>query len=213
MDVNELLARAWAAVEKSGVPEPLQPLALKEAIDFLRGEAGPLGSGRTGSAIGRRGRSRSTNEAEGRAESDEQADAPPSEDAFFAELAAESGQDEGALRDVLQLTADGKVQVTAPTRNLGASTAEQAKNVIALVAGARGIGLRERPVSAGAVREELERKRCYNVNHFASKHLGPLKGFNAGSNRAQIVLTSKWPNEFGAAVSKVHGREPSDSQK
>ncbi len=36
MEVQELLTRAWSAVEKSGIPPELQELALKEAIDYLR---------------------------------------------------------------------------------------------------------------------------------------------------------------------------------
>jgi hypothetical protein len=41
MDVEELISRAWGAVIKAEIPEALQPLALKEAIDYLRGpEAG-----------------------------------------------------------------------------------------------------------------------------------------------------------------------------
>ena len=38
-----------------------------------------------------------------------------------------------------------------------------------------------------------------------------MKGFNAGSNRNEIVLASKWVDEFGAAVSKLHGRSSATS--
>jgi hypothetical protein len=124
---------------------------------------------------------------------------------FFSRLAYESGVSETDLRDVLNLT-DGKtVMVTPATRTLGSTKSEQARNVIALVASARGIGLAESPVDAEQVRAELRRKGCYDRPNFAGKHLGPLRGFNAGA-QGQIVLTSKWVDEFKAAVAKALGR-------
>lgn len=35
MDVDELIERAWKAVEKAGVSDAAQPTALKEAVGFL----------------------------------------------------------------------------------------------------------------------------------------------------------------------------------
>lgn len=99
-----------------------------------------------------------------------------------------------------------------PTRELGSSTAEQAKTVIPLVAGARSFGLGERPVDARAIRAELTRKNCYQERKFAERHLGPLRGFNAGANPQQIVTTSKWVEEFTAAVNRVLGRPEKDDQ-
>jgi hypothetical protein len=132
------------------------------------------------------------------------------EDRFFADLAHESNEDETDLRDLLTLIDDGKVQVIPAARTLGSNTAEQAKTIIALVASGRGKGLGERRVDAAAVRAEVTRKGAYQQNNFASGHLGPLKGFNAGSNRSEILLTSKWIDEFKAAVAKAHGRTDKD---
>jgi hypothetical protein len=36
MEVEELIRRAWEAVEKASVPKALQKAAFKEAVDFLR---------------------------------------------------------------------------------------------------------------------------------------------------------------------------------
>jgi hypothetical protein len=124
---------------------------------------------------------------------------------FFARLAHETGVSETDLRDVLSLAADGTVLVTPATAKLGATIAEQARTVIALVASARGIGLGENPVNAEQVRADCKRKRCYDSKNFAN-HMGALNGFNSGANRNQIVLTSKWLDEFKAAVAKAHGR-------
>lgn len=196
MDVKDLLSRAWSAVEEAGIPEPLHAVALKEAIDYLRSEDGESAPKRERKPDTRK---QKTKEAGASTED-------PDEDTFFADLASESGETEQDLRDVLRLTNDGKVQVIPPGRELGDNGAEQARNTVALVAGARGRGLQESPVNAEAVRHELKRKHCWDSTNFASKHLGSLKGFNAGSNRTEIVLGSKWVSEFRAAVAKVHGR-------
>ena len=195
MEADAILREAWAAVEKSGVPESVHEAAFKEAVRIVRGDVpgtsmpGAEGPGeRIGGSPGE--------------------DGPPDESAFFAELSRESGVSEKDLRDVLHLTADRKVQVTPPTKDLGTSVAAQAKSVIALVAGARSHGLGERPVDAEAVRQEVERKRCYQSNNFAASHLGPMRGFNAGSNRNEILLTSRWVDEFKAAVAQARGEKP-----
>jgi hypothetical protein len=122
---------------------------------------------------------------------------------FFSQLADETGISETSLRDVLSLAADGNISVTPATRKLGTTKAEQARTVIALVASARAIGLGEDPVTAEAVRAEARRKGCYDAKNFAN-HLGALNGFNL-ANRNQIVLTSKWLDEFKAAVAKAQG--------
>ena len=203
MEVEELLSRAWAAVEASGVPEPVQGVALKEAIDFLRSE----NQTESPPPPPRQQQQQRRQRARGTPKPPEGARDLPDEASAFNRLADESGVDEADLRDVLQFTRDGEVHVTPPTRSLGNNLADQARTVITLVASARRIGLGENPVSAAAVRAELERKRVYNRNKFASQHLGPLKGFNAGGDYTEIVLTSKWVEEFKAAVERVHGRE------
>ena len=208
IDVEELVAIAWAAVGKAGVPEPLQGVALNEAMDFLRSEQQRPRE----EAVAAAG-SRSDRGTGATRRTPPPADEGDTDDArFFAQLAHESGESEDDLRDVLNLTADGKVQVIPATRNLGSSTAEQAKAIIALVAGGRGKGLNERPVDGAAVREEVDRKGAYQRNNYASGHLGPLRGFNAGSNRNELLLTSRWVGEFKAAIAKAHGRTPSSDE-
>jgi hypothetical protein len=206
MDVSELLAKAWAAVESSGVPKELQETAFREAVSCLRDGGSGSGSGRgAGGPTG--GTTRKTPKAT-KAAASNTAETPGSghidTDEFFSRIAHESGVDEAALRDTLKLV-DGAVHVLQPTRQLGSSKSEQARTVIALVAAARGIGLGEDPVNAPAVHDELKRKRCWDANNFAATHLGPLRGFNAGSKRGEIVLASKWPKEFEEAINRIHG--------
>ena len=185
--VSEILRQAAGVVDASDLPADLRVVAFEKAVDMLA----------TANPTAQPGMPRETTISEERGEIDETR--------FFANLARESGVSERDLRDVLQLT-DGNVSVTTPTKDLGSSISEQAKNVIALVASARSHGLGEHTVNAEAVRGELQRKHCFQSNNFATGHLGPMKGFNAGSTRNEIVLTSRWVEEFKTAITKAHGR-------
>jgi len=203
MEADELLRRAWEAVKEAGIPEPLQEVAFKQAFDFLAG-------GESAGAAGPAARHQAAPKK--RAKKDEEPAAPAAKatdpGAFFSALASESGEQEVDLSDILQISREGNVTVTTPTKDLGATMTEQAQTVVALVAGARAKGLGENPVSADAVRQELKRKHCYDGTNFSSYHLGKMKGFNAGSDKREIVLTSKWVDDFSAAVARAHGRKP-----
>jgi hypothetical protein len=205
MDTSQLLKKAWEAVEKSGVPESLQEVAFREAVENLRTGDTPASD----AAGASRGKTKRTGprkpSSQTRGQRSEDSGTPVDEATFFSRLSEESGVDEGDLRDVLSLSGRN-VHVTQPTRNLGSNTSEQARTVIAVVAGARAFGLDERPVDADAVRAELKRKKCFDSGNFAAIHLGKLDGFNAGADRTEIVTTSKWISEFSAAVERALGR-------
>lgn len=203
MDVDELLQTAWAAVKKTDMPESLRAVALKEAIDYLRSSedsgGGPSRPRKAPKKAGSRGHGKDEN-------SNSQA---PDEDAFFSQLSSESGVEESQLRDILKLEVDGKIHVLPPTRDLGSSKSEQAKRVVALVAGARAHGLGERPLDGAAVREEVQRKHCYDRANFGNKTVRQMKGFNTGPKKGEISLTSKWVEEFQEAAAIATGSDPS----
>jgi hypothetical protein len=201
MDVEELIRRAWSAVENAGVPEGAQAAALQGAIAFLRAEDGSAEE----AAPARRDRSSSSKRrSTSRPPAEPTGQDLPDENAFFQVLASESGVEEADLRDVL-LFKDGKVTVSPPTRMFGGSRAAQAKAITALVAGARAKGLGESTVRSEFVHNELKRKQCWDMNNF-NKHLGSLSGYNVGSDRSEIVTTSKWVGEFSDAVAQALGK-------
>jgi hypothetical protein len=219
MEPNEILKKAWEAVQASGVPESMYEAAFREAVAIVRDEDGgttqrlPGDRAATGAPI-RGGKKSGTRTAAKGRRTDSADTSIPAPDAatFFSQLAHESGVDETELRDILNVGADGKIHVTPPTRTVGGSKAEQARTVVALVAPARLIGLQENPVSAEALRRECQRKNCFDTNNFASTVIGGLDGVNYGGSKAEIVLTSKWVSDFKTAVNRAHGRS-SDSDK
>jgi hypothetical protein len=202
MEVDDLLRQAWKAVEKAGIPKALHEVAFKEAVDILR-SGKPLESTKTTVVV--KPKKRATPEKQ---DGEAQPEDAPDEDTFFATLAEESGVPEADLRDILNLAKGRKVQVTPPSRTLGTNETQQAQTVIALVAGARSRGLGEKPIKASAVRDELKRKNCFSSGNFSQYHLGPMKGFNTGSNKEEILTTTKWVDDFKAAVERAHGRKP-----
>jgi hypothetical protein len=216
MEPNEILKRAWEAVQASGVPESMQDTAFKEAVAILRGEGGGAG---TSSAAGQTGPQRTKSPLAGRKKvspkSESRKPEPPAQQArvnvpdegvFFSELANESGVSETDLREILKIAPDGTINVTPPTRRLGGSKAEQARTVVAILAPARRFALQENPVSAEALRRECQRKNCFDTDNFGATVIGRLNGVNYGGNKAEIVVTSRWIDEFTAAVNQAHGR-------
>jgi hypothetical protein len=216
VEPDEILKRAWEAVQSSGVPESMQDTAFKEAVAILRGEGGvsePGGAaGQSGAQQTKRistGGKKAGQKSQKRKLDPAAAQSPvdvPTEAAFFSELANESGVPETDLRDILNFAPDGTINVTPPTRRLGGSKAEQARTVVAVVAPARRFALQENPVSAEALRRECQRKNCLDTDNFAATVISRLEGVNYGGSRAEIVVTSKWVDEFTAAVNQAHGR-------
>lgn len=205
------IVKRMQEVEKAvlQLDESVRGAAFEVMADYiLNGDAETGGGGSTGPAARKSSATKSAGKKTARAAPAASAGAEvPDESTFFSQIEEESGVVEKELRDVLRLTKSGVVEVVPPTRKLGSSKADQAKTVIVLVSGARAFGLEEDPVNAVAVREEAKRKRCFDSGNFASTALAPLDGFNAGSNRDEIVLGSKWVEEFKAAVDKVRGVE------
>lgn len=214
MNVDELLSTAWRAVEQSGVPEHLQEVAFKEAVDYLTGKraarpqqqqapAPPSGGGGGGGGGGESSGNGNSTQKPGGAMGDKSAS-----DFFFSRLADETGVDEADLRAALHYDGE-KVIIAPPARMLGRSKSEQVKTVASLVAGARHAGLNENPVATQHVRDECTRKNCYDKSNF-SKHVGPLKGVNmSGSDK--LLMNPRWHGEFAAAVKKVLGKPADDS--
>jgi hypothetical protein len=210
MEPDEILKKAWAAVQAAGLPESMQETAFREAVALLKGETGDQDStakqtpraGAPARKSGAKSAKRKTPDSTGGAETT----STPDEATFFSQLSHESGATEADLRDILSLGSNGAVHVTPATRVLGTNRAEQARTVTALVAAARGIGLGEAPISAEAVRQEVQRKHCFDSGNYASTVIGRLRGVNYGGSRTEMVLTSRWVDDFTAAVSQAHGR-------
>lgn len=190
MDENELLARAWSAVEQSEVPEELQAQAFEAALDHLRSEADPPST-------------RADEQTPPPADREEDGSGSGGDnDVVFRTLAEESGVDLDEIKMVLSY-ADDQFSVGRPARALGTNKAQQTRTIAALVAGARKGGLSEEAVDVESIRRVCKDRGCYDSGNFTT-HLDGLARFTRTDNTLRAA--ARWYDEFDDAVALAIGR-------
>lgn len=190
METQELLAQAWDAVQRSGVPESLHETAFKEAVSHLR--AGP-GASRAVPAEPPIAKP---------AAAPDVSDGAVDDGEFFRRIAAEAEVDEDDLRAVLHF--DGhEVTVMSTGTKLGASKSERVRAIVPLVAGARHAGLGENDVPGEAVRQACKDKSAFDGNF--SKHVGRLSAYRFNGKKDLVAVGASWVPEFEAVVHRLTG--------
>lgn len=153
MDVEELLARAWGAVEKAGLPEPLQEYAFKEALARLSAPSTVAGSKTP----------QTTREADEGAANDAGSGGDNTPGLSDAQLFGKFSQESGVLVDQLERLYyfDGGVpHVNGPKTRFGSNIADQARAVALALTAAYDYAIDQQNVSASTVRVECERLKC-----------------------------------------------------
>ncbi len=199
MEATELLQTAWEAVQESGVPPELYEIAFTTAVAHLLGTAptpptpAPTrpGGGSGAGGIGAGG-------------SDGAGSGSTGTDAIYSRLSAESGVDEGAIREVILIEDDGTVALLTPGRQLGSSNAARARNVASLVAGVYFGGMNKRSVPLSTVREACDDRGCYDHKNFKPKHIGNHDALSVRNSDVHINQ-SKWVTSFEAAIDQARG--------
>jgi hypothetical protein len=154
MEVEELLARAWSAVEKAGIPESLQEYAFKEAITRLGGHA------KTPPPPAQQGRGGETPADQNFADTGSNGGASPlSSDELFAKFANESEVSVADLERAFYFGANGEPHLNGPRSKLGRNTADQAKTLAVALTAAYDYAL-DKQVSDDVVRAEAARLKC-----------------------------------------------------
>ncbi|TAJ48673.1 MAG: hypothetical protein EPO52_11220 [Herbiconiux sp.] len=145
MDVEELLARAWGAVEKAGIPEAIQEYAFKEALTLL--SAAPVAP---------------PDDLWDAEKGDEEKDST-SDQRSDAQLFEKFSQESGVLVDHLERLyyfEDGTPHVNGPRSRFGANVADQARAVALALTSAYDFAMDRPGVPAATVRAECERLKC-----------------------------------------------------
>lgn len=153
MEVEELLARAWSAVEKAGIPEPLQEFAFREALARLSGRTAPPPTKQTpgdSTTSDQNGVETQTNGAAG---------STLSADELFAKFSNESGIAVEDLERAFYFGPNGEPHLNGPRSKLGRSTADQAKTVAVALTAAYDFAL-DKPAADDVVRAEVVRLKC-----------------------------------------------------
>lgn len=204
MDPNDVLKKAWAAVENSGVPEHLQEMALRAAIEMLSSPAGATTSPGTpsdGAPVIPKGASAATEpqSAPGSGEN--------SSDAFFKRVARVSDFAPVDLQEVFWLD-DGVVHLVPKARDLGDSTADQMRSVALLLTAGYSWGLGASETSLDVISTECRELHCLDSANFSARvsNFSPL--IVTGASRKKVAKTKPASQAaFDKLVAEVIGRE------
>ncbi len=202
MELADLIKKAWAAVEESGVPEQMQELAFRESLRVLletvpaTGPRRPLGDRKPtddGSRV-----SESSAEVGGQAVSEAE---------MFERISAETTVPVQRL-ELLFHVDDGVVKLIGPVAKYGKNTATQARNIAQIVTVVRKLGLDEADTSFEVLKEACMNKHCYDSSNFASQHMKVLpSGFVTKGDGKNRRLEAKGPaiTAFPVLVDSVLG--------
>jgi len=198
VDAEEVLTKAWAAVEASGVPKELYELAFKEAVGLLSKTVMAQPVSRAEYLVPKQGSSSEQGLAD-----NQPADQSPSVQHF----ANESGIPVGELEEVFYFDPDGTPHLNVAGRKLGESTASKAKAVATALAAAYHFSHDDPQVAVDVIKSECERLKCYDKKNFWA-HMGAspatvLSG--AGSTRVLKVKSSEIAAALRTVVNSARG--------
>lgn len=195
---------AWAAVEASGVPDPVRSAAFSEALravlapvtsvpEFRRvqqPENAKTGRGRTHTSAG-----------------DAPADisAPAVAEAEVLRLVSEeTGVSIDSLEQIIVVD-DGTVKLIGAHTKFGTKAAEQARTVAQIVTVVRKLGMGENDTPYDIIRAACESKHCYDSKNFASDHLPKIAGFvtKGEKNGRRLEARGAGIAAFPALIEKV----------
>lgn len=181
MDVEELLARAWGAVEKAGIPEPLQEYAFREALTRLSGQASATTppAGGNGNTIGGKGGEQPAGEPAGASSL--------TTDELFAKFANESEIAVADLERVFYFS-NGEPHLNGPRSKLGKTTSDQAKTVAIALTAAYDYAL-DKQAPDDIVRAEAARLKCDLGGNWARTMNGLSTVSWVGANRQKQFKT------------------------
>lgn len=182
MDVEELLTRAWGAVEKAGIPEPLQEYAFREALTRLSGGLTPATTPPVedgGSTSGGKGDEQPAREAA--------VASSLTTDELFAKFANESEIAVADLERVFYFS-NGEPHLNGPRSKLGKTASDQAKTIAVALAAAYDYAL-DKQAPDDVVRAEAVRLKCDLAGNWARTMNGLSAVSWVGANRQKQFKT------------------------
>lgn len=220
MSVGDVLAAAWAEVEKAGLPDHLQPLAFQEAVRLLSTNVVPevtmngVGASSKQQASGTSARGRPKKSAASKT----QPSTPTttdlvvpdiSEDEFYDSIVRATGVDRDKLSRVMVVD-NGLPRITLRAAQLGQSARERMVAVTKLIVVARTCGLGEKEVRLTNARKACEALRCLDSPNF-NKCVNRLDGFTylAGpNNTSRMRLRTEGEQSFVSLVDLLTAPAP-----
>jgi hypothetical protein len=179
MDPDEVLKKAWTAVEASGVPESLYEAAFQAAVTLF---TPPRNDTRKGGE-----REPQVEEPVPRQESGTER---VNDEDFFDTFSRETSIARPDLEEVFFLDGSGDPGLNPSARKLGRTAAAQIRAVAILLAGAHVFGLDRASASVEVIRQECVRLNCYDSKNF-KRYMREVAGWNATGPDDKRVLKPK----------------------
>jgi hypothetical protein len=159
MEVNKVLAEAWAEVEKASLPEQLREVAFKEAIAMLTSEKTPKQSGDS-----RHPRSPRPKVDDVEKGSNDGKQGPAD---LLSKFSHEADIPVDVLEEILYFD-DGLPRLSGPARKLGVRKSDQMRRVAIVLTGAYLYALDQTDVPAKVIRAECDRLKILDGGNFAT---------------------------------------------
>jgi hypothetical protein len=193
-------------VVQSGVPPDVQGIALKAAVDDIRGASDTLADGTQATGTPEPAKRKATPprtapSAKGGSQAilGDVGDA----DAFFAAIAHETDVDEQDLRDVFHVE-DGAVELKVPAKNLGTNSKAKTMTIAALLGGAVFAGTSHSRLPFKDIHAVCKAKKCYDQANAATNIKATPDFAAVGSGIAQALThKSGWERAFATAVARA----------
>jgi hypothetical protein len=162
------------------------------------------GGRRTGGKAG--GSTRSKSSSQGVPDAADDAVDHVDEAAVVAAVADSTGVSVAKLERLFHID-DGVVKILVNHVALGSSEAEKARTTAQIVTVVRKVGMGEADTPFDVIRQECQRKHCYDLRHFGNKHMPNIAGFAVkGDGRAKrLEARNGGVTAFPALVDKVLG--------
>ncbi|ADG79802.1 putative protein OS=Tsukamurella paurometabola (strain ATCC 8368 / DSM / CCUG 35730 /CIP 100753 / JCM 10117 / KCTC 9821 / NBRC 16120 / NCIMB 702349/ NCTC 13040) OX=521096 GN=Tpau_3215 PE=4 SV=1 [Tsukamurella paurometabola] len=205
LEVEELIARAWGAVRDAGVPEPLQELAFKQAIDFLTRSApgaAPAPSTPTSPA------SVTADDTGKPAASGPPAGQKSNDASLFDKFSEEASISVDDLQEVYYFDESGP-HLMGPRSKFGSTTKDQAQAVALAITTARNYALDETETTDEVLRAECQRLKCDPKGNWAKVMGGLSTLVYTGPPRGKVARVKPSSHQsLQALVTKIRGAAP-----
>lgn len=162
MDVTQSIKSAWAAVDRSGLPEHLHEIAFREALRALLGAHNAPAPVRSAT-----GASATNDEADAAAVVDEAS--------VLAAIEDETRISREWMERVFHVD-QGVVKLLGSSSKYGSSTAEKARNIALVVTVVRRLGMNKVDTPFDVIKEACESKHSHDAKNFASRHMPSVPG-------------------------------------
>jgi hypothetical protein len=198
MEVEELLARAWKAVNDAGIPEPLQEYAFKEALARLSSGA-PVQAALAPAAM-------VPTAEESTSEKTAKAPEPADLSDPFGKFALESDLKVEDLERVFYFDTDGLPHLNGPRARFGRSASDQAKVVAVAITAAYDYVLDEKPISDDVVKAEATRLKIDLAGNWA-RTMGDVHGvsYTGAARQKQFKVAAGTPEALKKLVASILG--------